>query len=199
MTFHLQTHHGKATGGRQHWKYSTPSREPRVYKIAFPTAGVPRNCPVEGCQGWAAMWTAMRVHFFHQHVQDIVIILEEGALPYPRCPWCDMLVPWQVLNKRHLTTAQCAKGAEINCQRMAKEEMWESAERSFQDYGRPLQTVTSFKYLGRVLTTVDKKWSTLVGNLRKARKSWARLTRLTGWEGFNPRLLEIFLRRWSRR
>ena len=28
----------------------------------------------------------MRVHVLHRHVQDTVVILEEGNLPHPRCP-----------------------------------------------------------------------------------------------------------------
>ena len=27
-----------------------------------------------------------------------MVILEEGNLPHPRCPLCDMLVPWRALN-----------------------------------------------------------------------------------------------------
>ena len=54
----------------------------------------------------------MRVHFVHRHVQDTVVMLEEGNLPHPRSPRCDMQVPRKALNGSHLGTAQCAKGAE---------------------------------------------------------------------------------------
>ena len=73
----------------------------------------------------------MRVQFFHWHVRDTVIILEEGNLPHPRCPQCHMLAPWRALNERHLATAKCAKGAYRKRWRVAEEEMWESAERAF--------------------------------------------------------------------
>ena len=53
--------------------------------------------------------------------------------------------------------------------------MREFAARSFQDYGRPLEMVSHFKYLGRILTAYDDNWSAVVRNLRKTRKSWARL------------------------
>ena len=69
-----------------------------------------------------------------------------------------MLVPWRALNGRHLVTAHCTKGEEIKQLRMAEEEIRESAERAFQEYGIPLVTVTSFKYLGRVLTTAENDW-----------------------------------------
>ena len=57
------------------------------------------------------------------------------------------MVPWKELKKRHMTTTQCSKGAEWNIWRLEEEVMWESAERDFQAYGRPLATFTLFKYL----------------------------------------------------
>ena len=58
------------------------------------------------------MRTEMQVHFFHWHFRDTVIILEEGKLPHPQCPKCDILVPLRALNGRRLATSECVKGAE---------------------------------------------------------------------------------------
>ena len=44
-----------------------------------------------------------------------------------------------------------------------------------QAYGRQLELRTSFKYLEQILTDSDENWLAVVGNLWKARKSWARL------------------------
>ena len=41
---------------------------------------------------------------------------------------------------------------------MVEEEMRESVERAFQTYGRPLEMVNYFKYLGRVLTVGEDNW-----------------------------------------
>ena len=70
--------------------------------------------------------------------------------------------------------------------------MQESVKRAFQEYSRPIKTVTSFKYLGRVLTMADGDWPAVVGTLRKARKSWERLARIMGREGSNPRVSGVF-------
>ena len=78
--------------------------------------------PVAGCPGRVDTRTAMRVHFVHRHVLDTVVILEEGNFPHPRYARCDMLVPWQELNGRHLGTAQCNKGEEQKRRRMAEAE-----------------------------------------------------------------------------
>ena len=66
------------------------------------------------------------------------------------------------------------------------------AERAFQDYDRPLETVTYFKYLGYFLMAFNEDWTAAVGNLRKARKSWSRLSRILGREGASPRVSGVF-------
>ena len=81
----------------------------------------------------------MREHFMHRHVLDTVVFFEEGNLPHPQCPRCDMLVPWHALNGKHLATAKCARGAERKRRRLAEEELRESLESAFQSYGEPLE------------------------------------------------------------
>ena len=53
----------------------------------------------------------------------------------------------------------------------------------FQAYRRPLETVTAFKYLGRVLTASYYDWLVVVDNLRKARSRWAYRSSILGQEG----------------
>ena len=81
------------------------------------------------------MRTAMRVHFVHWHVQETVVMPEEGNSPHPRCARCDMQVPRQALNGRHLGTAQCAKEAERKRRRLDETETRENSERAFRAYG----------------------------------------------------------------
>ena len=126
---------------------------------------------MEGCLVRAGTRTEMRMHFCNWHVRDIVIILEERNLPHPRCSQCNMLVLWRALNGRHHVTAMCRKWAERNRRWMAEADLRDSTERAFEAYGKPLQTVTTFKYLGRVLTAGNDKWPAVAGNLVKARKS----------------------------
>ena len=40
-------------------------------------------------------------------------------------------------------------------------------ERAFEAYGEPLENVTTFRYLGRVLTAGENDWLEVVGNLGK--------------------------------
>ena len=52
--------------------------------------------------------------------------------------------------------------------------------------------MTEFKYLGRILTATDNDWPSVVGNLRKARRSWGRLSRVLGREGADPKVSRVF-------
>ena len=120
----------------------------------------------------------MRVHFVHRHVLDTVVMLEEGNLPHPRCSRCDIQVPRRALNGRHPGTAQCAEGAERKRWRLAETETRENSERAFEAYGAPIESVSEFKYLGRILTATDDDWPAVAGNLSKAKRSWGRLAKV---------------------
>ena len=54
--------------------------------MEFTAKSGPMPCPVKGCSGQAATRTAMKVEFWHWHVRDTVVILEEVNLPLPRLP-----------------------------------------------------------------------------------------------------------------
>ena len=72
--------------------------------------------------------------------------------------------------------------------------MRESTERDFEAYGAPLENVTTFKYLGQVMTAVDYDWPEVVGKLHMAKNSWGRLLRILSWEGADPKVLGHFLK-----
>ena len=113
----------------------------------------------------------MWVHFVHRHVQDTVVMLEEGNFPHPWCPRCDIQVPRKALNGCHLETAQCVKGAERKRRRLDETELRENSERAFHAYGQPVEAVSEFWYLGRLLTATDDDWPAVAGNIKKARRN----------------------------
>ena len=67
-------------------------------------------------------------------------------------------------------------------------------ERAFEAYGKPLETVSTFKYLGQVMTEGDDDWPAVAGNLVKARKSWGRLLRILSQEGADKRVSGNFFK-----
>ena len=134
----------------------------------------------------------MRVHFVQSHVQDTVVMLEEGNLPHPRYPLCDMQVPRKALNGRHLGTVQCKKGAERKRRRLSKTETRENLERAFHDYGKPVEAVLEFRYLRRILTAMDDDWPAVADNIKKSRVRWGRLARVMGREGADLKVSRSF-------
>ena len=80
---------------------------------------------------------------------------KEVTPPHPWCPLCDMLVLCKILNEKHRHIEQFNWGAEQKRRRLAVEEEREVTVRAFSAYGRPLDMVTSFRYLGQGISEVD--------------------------------------------
>ena len=59
-------------------------------------------------------------------------------------------------------------------------------------YREPLENVTVFRYLGRMLTTRDHDWIAVVGNFGKAKNIWWRLSRILSREGADPKVSGYF-------
>ena len=135
---HRMTHHGRAEESIWCWKTLAMGEELQTYCMDFTAKGGTQSCPLEGCPGRPTARTAMRVHFLHRHFLDIMVILEEGNLLHPRCPQCNMMVPWSTLNGRHPATAYCARGAEQKRRRLAEAELRESTDRNFEAFGELL-------------------------------------------------------------
>ena len=67
-----------------------------------------------------------------------------------------------------------------------------NSERAFHAYGKPMEAVSEFCYLGRMLTAADDDWPAVAGNIRKALVSWGRLARVLGRERADPKLSRSF-------
>ena len=100
-----------------------------------------------------------------------------------------MIVPYA---GRHLETNQCRTGAERKIRRLASAEGEAATERAFHAYGKRMQSVTEFRYLGRILTSTDNDWPAVARNLQKARVTWGRLARILGQEGADPKVSRNF-------
>ena len=81
----MMTKNGQVAEARRIWRTPSTRDGPLTYRIAFLAKGGLRSCLMEGCPGRLATRTAMQVHFFHRHVLDTVVIIEEGTPPHPRC------------------------------------------------------------------------------------------------------------------
>ena len=99
----------------------------------------------------------------------------------------------------HQRTTQYRKGEERKRQRLEAEEESAATSRAFRAYGRPMDMVTSFKYLEWVISAADNDWTEVVRNLAKARAVWRRLARILIREGAKARVFTFYLNLWSSR
>ena len=65
---------------------------------------------------------------------------------------------------------------------------------AFDFYGKQIESVPRFTYLGRVMTAGDDDWPAVAGDLAKARKSWGRLQGILRREGATPRISGKFFK-----
>ena len=149
--------------------------DPRLYMVFFPRDSGSIGFPVKGCKGWVTTRTNLRIYFVHCHMRYMIVIMEKGNFPHLRFPACDIFVPWEALNHFHPTTALFARGADRKRRKLVEDEAWAVAYMEFQEYVRPLETVISFKYLGRLLTATDNYCPSVISNLHKVCKIWSRL------------------------
>ena len=62
--------------------------------------------PEEGFRGGGeTICINLLLHFGHFHVQDTIVILDEGNRPHPHFPYCEIFVPLAALNRHYPTTA----------------------------------------------------------------------------------------------
>ena len=120
-------------------------------------------------------------------MHDTTVVLEEGNHPLQICPKCEIFVTWKALNRTHQATKMCARGSDRRLKQLREEEARMSTTTAFDTYGSPLETVMTFKYLWMSLMASDDDWMSVVANLRKVRRQWARLSRILRREGGDPR------------
>ena len=71
----------------------TPPPIPHAISGLLSRAAGSEEFPVEGCGGRASTCTNLQIYSVQRHVQDTIVIMEEGNHPHPLCPTCDMFVP----------------------------------------------------------------------------------------------------------
>ena len=126
---------------------SPPPEEAHHYQVSFPKTLNAIQCLVEGGRGQAMSWTNIWVHFVHRHVQDTLVILEEGNQCHLQCSKFNIFLSCRALNVRHPTTEICRRGEEHKHRQLEAEEVRAGDETALTAYGHPLTVVPSFKYL----------------------------------------------------
>jgi len=86
----------------------------------------------------------------------------------------------------------CREGQRLKEQRRREEAAGRATEQVFTACGAPLDSVTEFKYLGRLLSCQDNDWPALYYNIARARKRWAMVSCILVRDGASPRAMAMF-------
>lgn len=161
-------------------------------RTSMPRAGGKSQCPVQGCTARFAKWREMQVHFHFCHPLDSIHILEEGSAPLPRCKHCGLQTTYWDLNRTHYSSALCAAGRERRRRAQALEDSRRAKEQVFSARGVPLTRVSTFKYLGRILSEDNTDWPAVLKNVKKARAKWAMVRKVLVRDQASPRVSGYF-------
>jgi len=72
------------------------------------------------------------------------------------------------------------------------EDTRQAREVVFSVNGAPLESVSTFRYLGRPLSSTDDDWPAIYRNLSRARQRWAMIQRMLTRKGASPKTSVIF-------
>jgi hypothetical protein len=97
-----------------------------------------------------------------------------------------------VLLRNHQKTALCIELWEQQVQHEIAVTAQQSLQTSFLAYGEELERVEVFKYLGRLLAYDNNNTQAIWANLAKARKMWARVSRVLRAENASPKVCGVF-------
>ncbi len=165
---------------------------PLTFCASLHTATGKYACPVPGCVGAANTGYNLRRHFLMRHPTHTIIIPAEGSLPHPRCHLCGMQTPAESLNRGHTRTELCWDLCARKRQHAAARDSQLALATQFYAYSEELEQVAVFKYLGRLLACEDNDTQAMRGNLAKARKCWAWVSRVLRAENATPRVCRVF-------
>ena len=158
------------------------------------TVGDKLCCPVEGCDYNCKTYHSMRRHFCYRHDPDMVRIPNETPSLCPKCDKCCMQVNCKDERAwgRHWRTKTCKKGNDRRLQREAWRKSARAADVKFYAYGKELERVDIFKYLGKLTSYDDSDIQAIRNNLKKARRTWARLSHVCRSENIPPKIAAVF-------
>ncbi len=94
--------------------------------------------------------------------------------------------------RKHQETKLCRERWHQQVQHETAEATRLSLETRFFAYGEGLEWVKVFKYLGRLLSYDDNDTQSMRGNLAKARRCWARVSRVLRSENALPKVCGVF-------
>ena len=173
----------------------TPVRSPRTFSVNIPSGfGDEIKCPEVGCKYLIEEFQnnkrgRLRQHFQKRHVEDTIIIRQEGQLP--RCNRCGLFS--RVANTQaHIDSKACKDGTTRRQIILQARRQEQATTTKFQVDGQELKKKSQFKYLGRVLDDQDDDEHAALRQLTRARQKWGRISQMLRGQAASPRARGYF-------
>ena len=174
----------------------TPRTEPTQYTASIPLRFQGEvSCPVAGCpykierEAKKSKRMALKKHFRSRHIEDSIMIEEEGQLP--QCTRCGLFMK-DANSQKHHDSIECKKFA-IRRERFFRAQHQTDAEEvNFSISGVEIERVARFRYLGRILDENDDDRHALERQLARARARWSRIAPVLRSEGVRPKAMGYF-------
>ena len=149
-------------------------------------------CPVPGCTAPISpnFW-ALRRHFAYRHPQHMV------SCPYQGCPAkcerCGMQTTEEAIQGGHYTSTTCLNLTARREQLRAAVASHGAMGRTFTAYDTDeLRRVEIFKYLGRMVSYVNSDVPAMRAQMKKARGTWRRVSKVLREENVPPAVGAMF-------
>ena len=149
----------------------------KVFRISV-KRGENNRCPIPGCPGGSKDKFGMYRHFCARHNDATIIIREDARLK--RCELCGMFT---ANVQKHQTTKTCMNFRRRRENEQKQNNQAKADEVSFTVYGKNLERVREFKYLGRILREDDDDTSSIMQQVKRARSKWNSIAKVLKREG----------------
>ena len=165
-------------------------REARTYHMEVRGGkGRMNPCPVPGCEGGATTKFSMYQHFAWRHPEATIRIEGDGELAK-----CGLNGMHSKTIRRHQKTITCRRLRKRRENKGLQDLQANGGKVAFRIYGKEIERVREFTYLGRILTENDDDTKAIESQILKARTTWGSIVNILKQEGANPKTMAVFYR-----
>jgi len=149
------------------------------------------ECPVPGCSSISPNFWALRRHFAYRHPQHMASCPIQGCPA--KCECCGMQTTKKAIQTGHYTSTTCLNLTARKKQLECALETHHALQQTFTAYETDeLKRVDLFKYLGRMVSYVDSDVPAMRAQMKKARGTWRRVSKVLREENVPPAIGAMF-------
>ena len=179
---HMLQQHGKKP---EQYLYNKKGTE-EEFRVDI-VKGNNNTCPIPGCSGSSKDKFGMYRHFCLRHPEATIFIPQDGRAE--RCKLCGM---FSMNIEKHQKTKTCSIGRKQREAEKLQNLQADANKVKFLVYGKEIQRVKEFRYLGRILREDDDDTSSIVSQIKRARQKWNAIAKILKREEANAKTMAKF-------